>query len=122
MTFKKSTRYALYAAMDILTLPSHREGFPNVILEASAMGLPVVATDASSLPELVVSGETGQLFSPGDGAALVAALTPYLEDPSRRKRHGENGRARAAREFPLARRLDELERLLEEEVAATTPG
>lgn len=112
----------LLAASDVLVHPARVEGFGYAVAEAMAAGLPVVATNASSLPELVEDGGTGLLFPPGDGDALAAALETYLADPERRRRDGERGRERATREFALARRLDELERLLEQEISATRRG
>lgn len=69
-----------YALMDVLVLPSHREGFPNVVLEAYAAGKPVVAARATGIVDAVVDGETGLLFPVGDVAALVGALRRLLTD------------------------------------------
>jgi glycosyltransferase involved in cell wall biosynthesis len=114
----------LLAAADVLVHPSRVEGFGYAVAEAMAAGRPVVATDASSLPEIVVHGETGLLFAPDDDARLAAAIATYLRDPERRARDGARGRARARAEFSLERRLRELEAILEEEIAgaAARPG
>jgi glycosyltransferase involved in cell wall biosynthesis len=88
-----------YRAMDIVALPTYREGFPVVPLEAAAMGLPVVATRVTGCVDAVVDGVTGTLVAPRDAAALAAALRAYLADPALRARHGEAGRARALRDF-----------------------
>jgi len=90
---------ALYTAMDVLTLPSYREGFPNVILEASAMALPVVTTTATGCVDAVAEGETGLTVPAGDSGALADAITRYLRDPALRATHGASGRARVQREF-----------------------
>lgn len=89
----------LYTAMDIVVLPTYREGFPNVPLEAAAMRLPVVATRVPGCIDAVAEGETGLLVPPRDATALAAALRQYLEHSELRLLHGAAGRARVLREF-----------------------
>lgn len=89
----------LYSAMDIVALPTYREGFPNVPLEAAAMGLPVVATSVPGCVEAVGHGVTGLLIPPRDSAALAAALRSYLDAPDMRVQHGRAGRERVLHEF-----------------------
>jgi glycosyltransferase involved in cell wall biosynthesis len=84
---------SLYAAMDVLCLPSHREGFSNVLLEAAAMQLPVVASDVPGVVDAVRDGQTGTLVPVHDAAALAAALARYAADPALRSSHGARGRA-----------------------------
>ena len=112
----------LLAASDVLVHASRVEGFGYAVAEAMAAGLPVVATDASSLPEIVADGETGILFPPDDEVRLAEALAVYLRDGERRRRDGECGRARVHREFSRERREDELETLLREEIARGGDG
>lgn len=90
---------AFYAAMDLLVLPTYREGFPNVPMEAAAMGLPVVASRVPGCIEAVEDGVTGTLVPVRDAAALTEALRRYLADPALRTRHGQAGRARMLRDF-----------------------
>jgi glycosyltransferase involved in cell wall biosynthesis len=88
---------------DVLVHPARWEGFGLAVLEAMLAGLPVVASSVSSLPELVVDGETGFLVAPDDPSALALAVTRALGD---RDRLGSAGRERARREFSVARMAD----------------
>jgi glycosyltransferase involved in cell wall biosynthesis len=83
-----------YLAMDVLALPSLREGFGNVLLEANAMGIPVVASGIEGCLDAVADGITGTLVPAGDLPQLFAALAAYLRDPELRQRHGTAGRRR----------------------------
>ena len=89
----------LFNAMDVFVLPSHREGFPVVLLEAGAMGLPVVATDIPGCVDAVVEGETGTLVPEYDAGALAAAIARYLRDSALRAAHGAAARARVLRDY-----------------------
>jgi glycosyltransferase involved in cell wall biosynthesis len=88
-----------YAGMDVVVLPTYREGFPNVALEAAAMRLPVVATRVAGCVDAVEHGTTGLLVPPRDPAVLVAAIQAYLLDPALRRDHGAAGRARVLAHF-----------------------
>ena len=88
-----------YTAMDMLVLPTYREGFPNVPLEAAAMGLPVVATRVTGCVDAVLDGVTGTLVPVGDSGALARAIRAYLDDPALRQQHGAAGRERVLRDF-----------------------
>jgi glycosyltransferase involved in cell wall biosynthesis len=89
----------LYAAMDIVALPTYREGFSNVALEAAAMALPIVATSVPGCIDAVRDGITGTLVAPRDPVALADALQRYLSDPDLRQRHGQAGRRWVLAEF-----------------------
>lgn len=88
---------AWYYRADLFCLPSVQEGFGIVFLEAMAAGLPVVATTAAAIPEVVPHGEAGLLAPPGDVPALAAALTTLLADPALRQRYGAFGREYVSR-------------------------
>jgi sugar transferase (PEP-CTERM/EpsH1 system associated) len=92
-------------ALDCFVLPSVGEGISNAILEAMATALPVVATRVGGNVELVEDGETGLLVEVRQREALVRALDCYLGDPGIARKHGAAARARAEREFGLARML-----------------
>jgi glycosyltransferase involved in cell wall biosynthesis len=84
----------LYQEAHVAVNPSHYEGMPNVVLEAMACGLPVVASDVPGNDSLVRPGETGYLFKPGDGDALCAALREVREKRAFAHNLGRNGRRR----------------------------
>lgn len=89
-----------YRLMDILCLPTLREGFPNVVLEAAAAGLPTVTTDATGARDSVVDGVTGLICKAGDAASLADRLSELLSaEPAHRRSMGEQARARAESEF-----------------------
>lgn len=86
---------AYYAAADVCAVPSLHETFGLAALEAMACGIPVVASDAGGLREVVRHGETGLLSSPGDAVALAEALYVVLRDPTAARWMGEAGASRA---------------------------
>ncbi|HEX8552983.1 MAG TPA: glycosyltransferase family 4 protein [Abditibacteriaceae bacterium] len=87
------------AAMDIVVLPSYREGFGNVLAEASAMEKPVIATDIPGCRDAVAAEVSGILVPPQDTEALIQALRRYLDNPTFRELHGKQGRERIIGEF-----------------------
>jgi glycosyltransferase involved in cell wall biosynthesis len=88
---------------DVLVHPARWEGFGLALLEAMLAELPVVATTVSSIPEIVVPGETGLLVPPDDPAALAAAIDTVLDDAGSLGRAGHD---RARRGFSVARMAD----------------
>ncbi len=88
-----------YRIMDFVILPTYREGFPNVALEAAAMELPVLATSVTGCVDAVVDGVTGILVPAHDSAALEQGMRMYIHDEKRRRSHGKAGRQRAISDF-----------------------
>ena len=86
-----------YRRTDVFVFPSFEEGMPNVVLEAMASGLPVVATDIYGNRELVVDGDNGVLVPSGNAAALCKALVRLAQDPDLRQRLGGRSRDRGYR-------------------------
>jgi len=89
----------LLALMDVFVLPSHREGFPRTVMEASAMGVPVVATNIRGCRTAVEDGRSGILVPLKDAPALGDAICALLADPERRRRMGVEGRRVAVEQF-----------------------
>ena len=90
----------LLALADVVALPSYyREGVPRVLLEALAMGKPVVTTSTPGCREVVEEGVNGYLVAPRDAAALASAVERLLEDRGRREAFGRRSREKAEREF-----------------------
>jgi glycogen synthase len=90
---------ALLAAADAVVLPSRYEPFGIVALEAAAAGAPLVASTAGGLAEVVVDGETGLSFAPGDLAGLGAAVGRVLTNPAAAARRARAARARLRTDF-----------------------
>ena len=88
-------------SLDIYVLPSYREGMPRTVLEASASGLPVVATDAPGLRQAVDHGVTGLLVPVRDADAVADAMESLIEDPVLRRQMGAAGRRKAEGEFDI---------------------
>lgn len=88
-----------YSNADLFVLPSLREGFPLVLVEAMACGLPVVATRVGGIPEVVEEGLTGLLVPPNDSRALAEAVNSLLDDPQRMRSMGAKGRQRVMEHF-----------------------
>ncbi len=94
-----------------------RDGIPNVLAEAMAMGLPVVSTPISGIPELIADGEHGLLVPPRDPAALAAALRRLLTDDELHRHLSRNGRARICARFDSRRTTLALRELFARQIA-----
>jgi glycosyltransferase involved in cell wall biosynthesis len=89
------------------------EGLPNVVLEAMAAGVPVVATRVGGTPELIEDGIQGLLVPPRDPGALALAIGSLLAEPRRRRSMGQAGRERAGKEFSIEAGVHATETLYE---------
>ena len=104
---------AFYDGIDIFMMPSRRESFGVAAVEASASGLPVIASRFGGIPEIVIDNETGILVEPEDIEGFGRALLKLIDDDGLRHEMGHNGRARIEKEFDwnvTARKMIELYR------------
>ena len=107
----------LLAAADLVCLSSFTEAFPMILLEAMALGRPVISTDVGGVREAVVDGCTGLLVPPRDARALAEALRSLAADPAARARLGANAVARHER-FTLDAMVDGYASVIEHAAAA----
>jgi lipopolysaccharide/colanic/teichoic acid biosynthesis glycosyltransferase/glycosyltransferase involved in cell wall biosynthesis len=91
------------AAADVLCLPSYREGFGSVVIEAAACGVPAVASRIYGLVDAVEEGRTGLLHAPHDVQGLAELLRRLADDSGLRRTLGEAARCRAEADFPVSR-------------------
>jgi glycosyltransferase involved in cell wall biosynthesis len=109
----------MVACSDVLVQPSvvapdgDMDGIPNTLIEAMALGTPVVTTSLSGIPELVIDGETGVVVSPGDPEELAAGLQRVIEDPEAARRRAAAGLAKVGAEFDIADSAAAMASLLE---------
>ena len=107
-----------YAAADVVVLPSHSEGFPFVILEALAMGKPVIATSVNGVPEVIEHLKTGLLVKARDVAGLAGAIQSLLEHPDRARQLGNAGRAVVQARFTADRMVERTVAVFDEALRA----
>lgn len=96
---ERSDVAALMKAADLLVAPSLREGMSNVILEAMALGLPVLATRVGGTPEVIEDGRHGVLVDPTDTQALADSMLQLIDDPVRRQAIGQAGRQKVLEQY-----------------------
>jgi glycosyltransferase involved in cell wall biosynthesis len=99
---------------DLLALPSHTEGLPNVVLEAFAAGVPVAATAVGGTPEVVEDGVSGYLVPPGDSLALADRISDALRAGDQLQAMGAKGRLRVREEFSFATQCEQYTALFDE--------
>lgn len=103
--YRQATVFALPC---ILSADGDRDGIPNVILEAMAMGLPAVSTRHSGIPEVITDGYNGRLVPPQDGAALASALGELIDDVTARQELGRRARTTVEQRFSVHTNVDQL--------------
>lgn len=105
-----------YRQCDIFVFPSLHDGFPTVCAEAQACEKPVISTNASSMPEVIVNGETGILVKPQDYEALAGAIEKLFSDSRLSEQLGKSGRKRVVHLFSREVRKKKLERFIMHEL------
>jgi glycosyltransferase involved in cell wall biosynthesis len=109
---------AFYEAMDVYALSSRREGLPNVLLEAMALEVPIVATRVAGVPKLVDDGVSGHLIPAEDLGALVATLGQLCDDAALRRRLGQAGRETVVSRFSFTARMAKIAAVYDDVLAA----
>lgn len=104
----------LHHAMDLFVQSSDYEGTPNAVLEAMALGTPVVATDVGGTAELIRDGVDGRIISPGSAQGLAAAIGAALANPDERRAHATHARHRVETVLSFEARMDALEAIYTE--------
>jgi len=102
------------AALDVFVLSSRYEGLPRVVVEAMALGKPVVTTPADGVTEVIREGETGRVVPHGDAEAIAGASLDLLRDRAKRVTMGKECRNRVVTRFDLRRMVDQIAELYEE--------
>ena len=105
---------SLISGIDLLVLPSLNEGMGRVLLEAQAMGKPVIGTRVGGIPDVIREGETGFVVPPKDPPALAEAILSLLKDPEKRRRMGEAARKWVDGKFSVEEMVRKIEKLYEE--------
>ncbi len=98
---------------DVLISPSFAEGLPQVIVEAMALGLPVIATPVGATSELVRDKITGLLVPPGDSAALIAAIQAFANDPDSARTRAQTARLEIERDYDQTQECAKLKHFFE---------
>jgi len=111
-----------FEAMDLFALSSFREGLPNVLLEAMALGVPVVATRVNGVPRLVQDGRNGFLVEAGDQEGLTTALVGLMKNDGLRELFRSAARRTVETRFSFPTRMTNLKRVYDELLNGTGPS
>ena len=101
----------MYQDIDIVCLPSWREGFPKVLMEAASLGLPVITTDVPGCRDAVIKNVTGILVPAKDEIKLANAISKLFEDVNLRKKMGKANRELATEKFDLVQIVNKVIKL-----------
>lgn len=100
----------VFRSLDVFAIPSvEGDTIPQVLMQALAMGIPVVSTTVGSIPDVVIEGETGFVVQPRDSSALADRIGTLLDDAGLRRRMGANGRALVEGSYSIDKMLDRME-------------
>ena len=110
-----------FSRMDMLLLPSHTEGLPNVVLEAMAMGVPVAATNVGGVSELLDEGRCGVILDPIDEASWPDHIAPLLVSADRRAALARLARERVEQHYSFARRMARVTSVYRESLGLPRP-
>ncbi len=110
----------IYQAMDVFALSSLREGLPNVLLEAMALNVPVVATRIAAVPRVVTHEHNGLLVEPGNVGELTTALQTLLANVSQRTAYAQAGRHTIETSFSFERRMQKIAAIYDELLGRTS--
>jgi glycosyltransferase involved in cell wall biosynthesis len=113
--------FSVLKRMDLFCLPSLSEGLPNALMEAMAVGCPVIASRVGGVEVLIEDGRNGVLVPPGDPAALERAIEGLVDDPDGRRRLGREARATIEDRFNWEKIAEQYERLFEELLGRKEP-
>jgi glycosyltransferase involved in cell wall biosynthesis len=97
-----------YESMDVYVLSSLREGLPNVLLEAMAYGIPLVATAVAGIPRLIDGESNGVLIPPSDAKSIADAITQLIHNPCDREKLGAGGRTTVEQRFCFQTRMTKI--------------
>jgi glycosyltransferase involved in cell wall biosynthesis len=103
--------------LDLFVLPSYTEGLPNVVLEAFAAGVPVIATAVGGTPEIIEDGVNGRLTAPGDAKTLAQRIIELISKDKQRREMGLQGLRRVERHFTFPRQAQEYKDLITRMIA-----
>lgn len=112
----------LYQAMDCFALSSHREGLPNVLLEAMAVEVPILCTNVAGIPRLIRSEENGILIEPGSVEALEEGLLRLATDVDLRRRLGAAARQTIESQYSFRTRMDRIKTIYDKSTGKTAEG
>jgi len=108
--------------MDVLAISSLREGLPNVLLEALATEVPVVATRVGGVPQVIQDGQHGLLVEPNDVDQLTSSLSKLLGDCELRQRLAAAGRQLVEQRFSFAVRMQRIRAIYDKLLGRASPG